>query len=203
MEEMKKTYWKENLTMSQGTPVEQEGSPPNLETIMTRHYASEYRLAVSILYDPHEAEDIAQETFIAVSINLDDFRGDADIKTWLFSIVINRARGNLRKRKTQRALKNVLQSVQRLVPFPKEPEEAALETEKDEQLWQVVDSFGDKHRIPIILRYVHQLPISEIAKILDVKEGTVHSRLFYAHQKIRSKLKRIGFPTLEDQEAAR
>ena len=188
--------------MIQGTPGEPAGSLPNLETIMANHYASVYRLAVSILDDPHEAEDIAQETFIAASMNLDDFRGDADIKTWLFSIAINRARGNLRKRKTQRALKNVLQSVQRLVPFPEEPEDVTLQTETDEQLWQVVDSFRDKHRIPLILRYVHQLPISEIAKILEIKEGTVHSRLFYAHQKIRSELKRIGFSTYEDQEAA-
>ena len=107
--------------MIQGTPGEQEGSLPNLETIMANHYASVYRLSVSILEDPHEAEDIAQETFIAASTNIEKFRGDADIKTWLFSIAINRARGNLRKRKTQRALKNVLQSVQRLVPFPEEP----------------------------------------------------------------------------------
>ena len=94
--------------MRQGTPGEQEGSLPNLETIMTRHYARVYRLAVSILDDPHEAEDIAQETFIAASINTEKFRGDADIKTWLFSIAINRSRGNLRKRKAQRALKRVL-----------------------------------------------------------------------------------------------
>jgi len=199
---MKKTFWKEQITMIQGTPGEQEGSLPNLETIMANHYASVYRLSVSILEDPHEAEDIAQETFIAASTNIEKFRGDADIKTWLFSIAINRARGNLRKRKTQRALKNVLQSVQRLVPFPEEPEDVTLQTEIDEQLWQVVDSFGDKHRIPLILRYVHQLPISEIAKILEIKEGTIHSRLFYAHQRIRSELKRIGFSTYEDQEAA-
>jgi RNA polymerase sigma-70 factor (ECF subfamily) len=130
---------------------------------------------------------------------MDEFRGDADIKTWLFSIAINRSRGNLRKRKAQQALKNALGSI---VPFPKEPEEIAVQTEKDEQLWQVVDSFGDKHRLPVILRYVHQLPISEIAKILEVKEGTIHSRLFYAHQKIRRELKRIGFSPIEDQEAS-
>ena len=88
------------------------------------------------------------------------------------------------------------------MPFPEEPEDVTLQTEIDEQLWQLVDSFGDKHRIPLILRYVHQLPISEIAKILEIKEGTIHSRLFYAHQMIRSELKRIGFSTYEDQEAA-
>lgn len=64
-------------------------------------------------------------------------------------------------------------------------EEAALEAEKDEQLWRVVDSFGDKHRIPIIPRYVHQMSIFEIAKILEVKEGTIHSRLLQLSQQDR------------------
>jgi len=196
---MKKTHWNQQIMVLQGASGQQESRVPNLESLMTRHYSSVYHLCLSILADPDEAEDIAQETFIAASMKLDDFRGDADIKTWLFSIAINRSRGNLRKRKAQQALKNVLQSV---VTFSKEPEEAALLTEKDEQLWQVVDSFGDKHRIPVILRYVHQMPISDIARILEVKEGTIHSRLFYAHQKIRRELKRTGFSSIEDQEAS-
>ncbi len=175
----------------------------NLEATMTRHYSSVYHLAHAILDDPHEAEDVAQETFIAASVKLEDFRGDSEIKTWLFSIAINRSRGKLRKRKTQRALNNVLQSFQRLAAYSRNPEKVALQTEINEHLWQVVDSFHDKHRIPIILRYVHQLPISDIARILDVKEGTIHSRLFYAHQKIRRELMRTGFSQLEDQETSR
>jgi RNA polymerase sigma-70 factor (ECF subfamily) len=196
---MKKTHWNQQVTVLQGASGQHESSMPNLEAIMAEYYASIYHLCISILDDAHEAEDVAQETFIAASMKLEDFRGDADIKTWLFSIAINRSRGNLRKRKAQQALKNVLQSV---VTFSKEPEEAALLTEKDEQLWQVVDSFGDKHRIPVILRYVHQMPISDIARILEVKEGTIHSRLFYAHQKIRRELKRTGFSSIDDQEAS-
>jgi RNA polymerase sigma-70 factor (ECF subfamily) len=196
---MKKTHWNQQVTVLQGASGQHESSMPNLEAIMAEYYASIYHLCISILEDANEAEDVAQETFIAASMKLEDFRGDADIKTWLFSIAINRSRGNLRKRKAQQALKNVLQSV---VTFSKEPEEAALLTEKDEQLWQVVDSFGDKHRIPVILRYVHQMPISDIARILEVKEGTIHSRLFYAHQKIRRELKRTGFSSIEDQEAS-
>jgi RNA polymerase sigma-70 factor (ECF subfamily) len=196
---MKKTQWNEQVAILQEIRGQHESSMPNLEAIMAEYYASIYHLCISILEDANEAEDVAQETFIAASMKLEDFRGDADIKTWLFSIAINRSRGNLRKRKAQQALKNVLQSV---VTFSKEPEEAALLTEKDEQLWQVVDSFGDKHRIPVILRYVHQMPISDIARILEVKEGTIHSRLFYAHQKIRRELKRTGFSSIEDQEAS-
>ncbi|GAG35894.1 unnamed protein product, partial [marine sediment metagenome] len=174
----------------------------NFEATMAKHYASIYHLALSILDDPDEAEDVAQETFIAASMKLEGFRGDSDIKTWLFSIAINSSRGKLRKRKTQRALNNVLQSFQRLVSYPRNPEKVALQTEIDEQLWQIIDSFHDKHRLPIILRYVHQLPNSDIARILDVKEGTIHSRLFYAHQKIRRELKRLGFSQLEDEEVS-
>jgi RNA polymerase sigma-70 factor (ECF subfamily) len=196
---MKKTHWNQQVTVLQGASGQHESSMLNLEAIMAEYYASIYHLCISILEDANEAEDVAQETFIAASMKLEDFRGDADIKTWLFSIAINRSRGNLRKRKAQQALKNVLQSV---VTFSKEPEEAALLTEKDEQLWQVVDSFGDKHRIPVILRYVHQMPISDIARILEVKEGTIHSRLFYAHQKIRRELKRTDFSSIDDQEAS-
>ncbi len=196
---MKKTQWNEQVAILQEIRGQHESIMPNLEAVMAEYYASIYHLCISILDDAHEAEDVVQETFIAASMKIDEFRGDADIKTWLFSIAINRSRGSLRKRKTQRALNNVIQSV---VTFPKEPEEAALQTENDEQLWQVVDAFGDKHRIPVILRYVHQMPISDIARILEVKEGTIHSRLFYAHQKIRRELKRTGFSSIEDQEAS-
>jgi len=174
----------------------------NFEATMANHYASIYHLALSILDDSDEAEDVAQETFITASMKLKDFRGDSEIKTWLFSIAINHSRGKLRKRKTYRALKNVLGSFQSMAPSPKSPESETLQSEIDEQLWQIVDGLADKQRIPIILRYVHQLPISDIARILDVKEGTIHSRLFYAHQRIRKELKRMGFSQLSDQEAS-
>jgi RNA polymerase sigma-70 factor (ECF subfamily) len=200
---MKSTHWKEQTSVLKRIALQKDNKMDNFEATMARHYASIYHLALSILDDPDEAEDAAQETFISASTKLEDFRGESDIKTWLFSITINCSRGKLRKRKTQRALKNVLQSFQRLASHTRNPEKVALQTEMDEQLWRVVDSFHDKHRIPIILRYVHQLPVSDIARILDVKEGTIHSRLFYAHQKIRRELMRTGFSQLEDQEASR
>jgi RNA polymerase sigma-70 factor (ECF subfamily) len=55
-----------------------------------------------------------------------------------------------------------------------------------------VDSLGDKHRLPIILRYVHELSTPEIAAILGLSEGTVHSRLHYARQRLQASLSRPG-----------
>jgi RNA polymerase sigma-70 factor (ECF subfamily) len=169
---------------------------------MRQYYASIYHLSLSILDDSDDAEDIAQETFIAANEKLSEFRGESDIKTWLYSIAINRSRGQLRKRKTRRALSDVLQTLQRIAKPSQSPEETAMQNDKDAHLWQVIDSLSDKHRLPVILRYAHQLSIPEIASILGLKEGTIHSRLFYAHQNIRGELLRIDPSLLEDREAS-
>jgi RNA polymerase sigma-70 factor (ECF subfamily) len=188
---MSKIKAKEQRDFYTHAPITSKNNMVSLEAIVKRYYSSIYHLTLSIIDDPDDAEDVAQETFIAASMNLNGFRGDADIKTWLYSIAINRSRGHLRKRKTQRNLTSLLQGFQRLRDLSLGPEENALKAEVDDQLWSIIDSMSDKHRIPIILRYVHQLPISEIAEILEIKEGTVHSRLFYAHQKIRGEMKRL------------
>ncbi|MBE0411414.1 MAG: hypothetical protein IBX69_16955, partial [Anaerolineales bacterium] len=54
--------------------------------------------------------------------------------------------------------------------------------------WRAVQGLGEKHRLPVILRYVNGLTVPEIASIMNLSQGTVHSRLFYAHRKLRSQL---------------
>ena len=60
-----------------------------------------------------------------------------------------------------------------------------MQREADRQLWQAVDALDDKHRLVVILRYVHELSTAEIAAALDISQGTVHSRLFYARQRLQ------------------
>ena len=199
---MTKKHHKDRVAAFAKSYTDQNNHLVSLEATIARYYASLSHLTLSILDDPNDAEDIVQETFIAASMKLSDFRGEADIKTWLYSIAINKSRGCLRKRNTRRTLTNVLQAIQSLTNRTPSPEDTAVQNERDDQLWQIVDSLDDKHRLPIILRYVHQLPITEIAKILELKEGTVHSRLFYAHQRIRGELKRMEFPTKDSREAS-
>jgi RNA polymerase sigma-70 factor (ECF subfamily) len=199
---MAKLQSKEQLSVFPETSVPEKDNLETLEATMRQYYASIYHLSLSILDDSDDAEDIAQETFIAANEKLSEFRGESDIKTWLYSIAINRSRGQLRKRKTRRALSDVLQTLQRMTKPSQSPEETAMQNDKDAYLWQVIDSLSDKHRLPVILRYAHQLSIPEIASILGLKEGTIHSRLFYAHQNIRGELLRIDPSLLEDREAS-
>jgi RNA polymerase sigma-70 factor (ECF subfamily) len=156
----------------------------DIESLVTTHYAYVHRLAISILNDPDEAEDAAQETFIAANRSLSSFRGQSEVKTWLTSIAVNACRGRLRKAKARQGLARTMQSLH-LARRPQiSTESLALQRESDRQLWQAVDDLDDKHRLVVILRYVHELSTAEIAAALEISQGTVHSRLFYARRQL-------------------
>jgi RNA polymerase sigma-70 factor (ECF subfamily) len=159
-----------------------------IEALMQTHYAYIRRLAVSILNDEAEADDAAQETFIAASRSLDSFRHQASPRTWLTSIAVNQCRGRLRKRKVRQGLLNTLYNLHLLHPPAESLESQAEQNEADHRLWRAIDELDEKHRLPVVLRYVHELSAAEIAGLLDLNEGTVHSRLHYARKKLQTAL---------------
>ncbi|MEW5942199.1 MAG: RNA polymerase sigma factor, partial [Chloroflexota bacterium] len=61
--------------------------------------------------------------------------------------------------------------------------------EKERAVWKALSSLEEKFRLPIVLRYFHELPIAEIAEIMNINEGTVHSRLHSARQRLQTELK--------------
>ncbi len=160
----------------------------SLEALVRDHYAYIRRLAVTILDDggtdgATEADDAAQETFITAYKSMASYRGEASLKTWLTAIAVNACRARLRKRKLRQALHATLQGLHLSQRQPS-PEETTAQNETHRHLWRAVDSLDEKHRLPVILRYVHELTVAEIAASLGVNEGTVHSRLHYARKKL-------------------
>lgn len=158
-----------------------------VEGLATAYYAYIRRLACSILDDPSEADDAAQETFIAAARALSGFRKQATPKTWLTSIAVNICRGRLRRRRARATLQAALESLH-ILTTPGDPEQISIQNENHRQLWQAVDALDEKHRLPVILRYVHELTIPEIADSLGLNQGTVHSRLHYARRKLLAQL---------------
>jgi len=158
----------------------------SLEVLVHEYYAYIRRLAYTILDDGSaeaaaEADDAAQETFITVHRALAGFRGRASLKTWLTAIAVNTCRARLRKRRRRQALQSTLRGLHLAEPLTS-PEECAAQNETHRHLWQAVDSLDEKHRLPVILRYVHELTVPEIAASLGANEGTIHSRLHYARK---------------------
>ena len=174
--------------LSHTTHQEKANKELTIEFLVREYFSYIHRLSFSILDDNSEADDAAQETFIHAHQALSGYRAEAELKTWLSAIAINTCRGKLRKRKTRQVLSSMLQvlHLQRLPSTT--PEERILQSEIDRSIWAAVDNLDDKHRIPVILRYVHEFNVPEIARILHLNQGTVHSRLHYARQTLHVQL---------------
>ncbi len=164
------------------------GDSSAVEHFVQTYQQDIYRLALSILDDSTEAEDATQDSLLAALRSLDSFRGVSSFTTWLYSITVNLCRTRLQRRKRREHLTRILGGILRVHGTPS-VEENAIRSESDEALWRAVRRLDDKHRIPIVLRYYHDLPVAEIAAILQIPEGTVHSRLNIARRQLQVVLK--------------
>ena len=164
-----------------------EGDALAIERLVQTYQAEVYRLALSILDDPDEADDATQEAFVAALRALDSFRGESSLKTWLFRITVNVCRNRLGRAQSHGKLQQILQSL--FMQEQAHPEKEAVRNESDSALWRAVRTLDEKHRLPVILRYYHDLPVAEIAELLHIPVGTVHSRLNHARASLRSYLK--------------
>ena len=160
------------------------------EALMVEYYNFIFRLSLSILGEPCEADDAAQETFIRAMTHLSGYQTGGNLKSWLAHIAVNFCRDRLRRLKTRnRLLELLIPGTRQAAQAAPSPEETVVRSERQQILYDCVQSLGEKHRLPILLRYVHGMPIAEIAQVLQLSEGTVHSRLHYAHLKLRDRLK--------------
>ena len=166
-----------------------EGDARAIERLVQTYQQDVYRMALSILDDPDDADDATQEVFLSALRGLASFQENASFKTWLFSIIINVCRSRLKRQKSRNRLKQILQSLFYMRGEQAHPEDEAVKNQADAALWRAIHSLDGKHRIPIVLRYYHDLPVAEIAAMLGVPTGTVHSRLNHAREQLRTQLK--------------
>jgi RNA polymerase sigma-70 factor (ECF subfamily) len=166
-----------------------EGDSLAIEKMVHLYEKDVYRLALSILDNSDEAEDGTQETFLAALRALDSFREGAAFKTWLFSITINVCRSRLRRRKNRGRTQQTLQSLFHLRGEDEHPESTTVQNETNAELWYAVLTLNNKLCLPVVLRYYHNLPVADIATMLNIPPGTVHSRLNHAREKLRTLLK--------------
>jgi len=160
-------------------------------TMLVRQYETGvFRLALSIVCDQAEANEITQETFIAALRALPSYQEQQSFKAWLYKIALNHSRSHLRKGKVLERLRTALTSIFQ-VETQKQllPEEAAIQNEKETAIWNSLNELDERYRTVVILRYFHQFSIVEISEILCVNEGTIHSRLYSAREKLRNALK--------------
>ncbi len=159
------------------------------------HERAVYITAYSILQDPSEAEDVAQETVLKAFRNLHQFRGDARFGTWLVTIAINESRMRLRSRQRAR-----LESLDASVPDDPDyvpiqirdwreiPSQALERQELRAALARALAVLDHKYREVLVLRDVQLLSVAETAAVLGITPGNVKVRLLRARLQMRDRL---------------
>jgi RNA polymerase sigma-70 factor, ECF subfamily len=166
------------------------GNEDAIEALVREYEAGVFRLAFSVLSDQAEAHEVTQETFLSALRALPSYHEQKSFKAWLYTIALNHSRSHLRKRKVLERLRSSLTTIFRVeTEMQVSPEEATIQNEKEAALWRAINQLDERHRIVLVLRYFHELSIAEISEILSVNEGTIHSRLHNAREKLRDALK--------------
>jgi RNA polymerase sigma-70 factor (ECF subfamily) len=139
------------------------------EQVFREHYQSVYRLALSLSGNHADAEDIAQESFIAIIGALPRFRGDAKLSTWIYRITLRVGTRWLAKRGAVAELPATLFAADHSIPI---------------DLINALRKLPVDLRMVILLVAIEGLSHSEAAEVLAIPVGTVASRLHYARKRL-------------------
>lgn len=154
--------------------------------LIVRHYSGMVFALAARLVGPWEAEEIVQETFLRAWRGLESFRGDASLKTWLYTIALNRARarqGTLARMRMVFTTPRV--NAEDDQPWPGDeapdpsasPEEQAVALEQRANLRKAIRNLPEEFRTAVVLRDLEGLSYDDIARVLNVPIGTVRSRI--------------------------
>lgn len=174
------------------------GDPEAFDTLVTRYSGAIYSLLYRMTEDPEEAGDLTQETFLSALKSIRSFRGEAELKTWLFRIALNHSRNRFRWWKRRRRSETT--SLDKplgdgtttlsdtIADKGETPEEVVLRRERRRRLMAAVNSLPEMFRETIVLCDIEGLGYEEIAQALGINLGTVKSRIARGREQLRKKL---------------
>ena len=169
------------------------GNEDAIELFVRQYETDVFRLALSIVGDQAEANEITQETFLSALKSFRLYQEKNSLRAWLYTIALNHSRSHLRKQKILERLRTAVTTVFQLEERHKQrsPEDVFIQDEKEAAIWNELNKLDERHRTVVVLRYFHDLSISEISEILAVNEGTIHSRLHTARERLKSSLENL------------
>ena len=166
------------------------GDARAFEELVVSHQHRVFGVALRMLDNAAEAEEIAQETFLRAHGSLAEFRGDSRLSTWLYAIVSRLCLNRLASadRRTARSGDEVLL---RVPDGGTGPEASAERGELEAALRRAIADLPEERRVVVILRDLEGLAYEEIARTLGLELGTVRSRLHRARMDLKDKMERF------------
>ncbi len=166
------------------------------ETLIRRFQTPVYNLAWRLLDNPADAGDVVQEVFLKVFRNVNSFRGDSSLRTWIYRIAVNEAHNKrrwlFRHRKGETGIEDIFPADDNreapLVDSGETPFDFTMNREAQLLLEEGLAAISPAYRAALVLREIEELSYEEIAHILDISMGTVKSRIVRGREALRSYL---------------
>jgi RNA polymerase sigma-70 factor (ECF subfamily) len=177
------------------------GDAQAFDTLVRRYSGDIYALLYRLTDNAEEAGDLTQETFLSALKAIQGFRGDAELKTWLFRIALNQSRNRFRWWNRRSRGKTVsldatigsseMQVQDTLVSDSPGPEETAIRKERETALRIALSELPEIFRAVVVMCDIEGMTYEEIAQTLELNLGTVKSRIARGRCELRVKLKGI------------
>ena len=173
-----------------------DGDTSAYRVLVEQYQGRIYSMVVGMVKDREEAFDLTQDAFIKAFRNLERFRVESSFYTWLYRIAMNVAIDHLRKQK-RRATEEYDEGIASkdrsgmIDPLHNShnPGRDLERSRLKDRIFEAMQHIGEEHRQIILLREVEGYSYREISEVMDIPEGTVMSRLFYARKKLQGLLR--------------
>lgn len=182
------------------------GDVLNVDTVFNKYKNKVYHLALGITKNEKDAEDVLQNSFIKIIRNLDSFRSESRLSTWIYRIAYNEALMLLRKRYRQSRLskefKNSRPETVRglFINWPKLPSEQLLDKEFQERAEAAIRDMPIKYRMPLLLHHIENLPVKNAALVLGLKPSSFKTRLHRSYMILRDEISSYFKDRLEERK---
>src|SRR5436309_856527 len=173
----------------------QSGDAGAFDQLVVKYTPRLYGLVYNMTSNHEDTNDLLQDVFAKAYKAIRGFRGKSSFYTWIHSIAVNMTLNFLKKRsrRFQLSLDDVDASIQNDKEFleataSSSPVREADLSELQKRLNEAMMKLSDEHRAVVTMFHIQGMPHAEISKILNVSEGTVRSRLFYANRQLQNYL---------------
>jgi RNA polymerase sigma-70 factor (ECF subfamily) len=167
-----------------------DGDLDALGELFERHKALVYRTALAVIHDEVAADDVLQDVFLRVYTYAYRIDTTVPLEPWLYRVTVNQAYSWITHAKRLfRTLQAVLGRWLSSPEWQSGPDVMTEEREKWQHVQRAIDALAPSHRSVVVLHYLEGLSLEDIAHVLEIPEGTVKSRLYYARKKLRKAMK--------------
>ena len=174
-----------------------EGNQDAFALLVERYQKQVYNLCLRMMNHPTDAEDLAQEAFVKAWRGLRFYKFESSFSTWLYRLTTNVCIDHLRQQKRKNAASLTVSEEDdgRELEVPDVapgPEEQAIQAENRQAVADAMVLLEEEYRLALTLRVVDELSYEQISEVLDIKVGTVKSRIARARERLRKILLQNG-----------